>query len=314
MSYINYWNEFYNNYEKILDILPSLYKYTCNNIFNENINAVQNCILYGQKGFPFETLIEYAISKFYSTKFPIYKRYPLWNNTLPYIETNYYFCIDTEHPEFPKDITSLVEFIKHIVKIKSIYNEKHIIIIKNIDNITNRNTCYIFRILLEKFNNNVLFLCTAHNYQMIERPLKSRSRLFRLPLPTIEQNKQILQLLKPDFNYDVYTRNLSLNIFNIENNIQDITINYPPLLETINKKLKPLEIRKITYQIFQYKISLAEVIMDCMSLIKNDNKKLKWIEESSEIELQSKKTDNNKQFFFIELLLNKFEDYKINKY
>lgn len=310
----NYWNEFYNNYEKILDILPPLYKYTCNNIFNENINAIQNCILYGQKGFPFETLIEYAISKFYSTKFPIYKRYPLWNNTLPYIETNYYFCIDTEHPEFPKDITSLVEFIKHIVKIKSIYNEKHIIIIKNIDNITNRNTCYIFRILLEKFNNNVLFLCTAHNYQMIERPLKSRSRLFRLPLPTVEQNKQILQLLKPDFNYDVYTRNLSLNIFNIENNIQDITINYPPLLETINKKLKPLEIRKITYQIFQYKISLAEVIMDCMSLIKNDNKKLKWIEESSEIELQSKKTDNNKQFFFIELLLNKFEDYKINKY
>lgn len=306
---INYWNEFYNKYEQILDILP-LYKYTCNSIFTNNINNVQNCILYGRKGFPFETLIEYAISKFYSVKYPIYKRYPLWNDSLPYIETNYYFCIDTEHPEFPKDISSFVEFIKHIVKIKSIYNEKHIIIIKNIDNITNNNTCYIFRILLEKFNNNVLFLCTTHNYQMIEKPLKSRMRFFRLPLPTIEQNKQILKILKPDFDKEVYTRNLSLNIFNIENNISEVLFNYPPLLDTFNKNLKPLEIRKITYQIFQYKITLAEVIMDCMLMIKDNNKKMKWIEESSIIELQSKNTDNNKTFYFIELVLNLFEEYK----
>jgi len=307
MSY-KYWNLFYKNFETILSFLP-YHKYTCDSIFFGDLNTIPNSLLYGPKGFPFETLIEYSISKLFSCEFPIQKRYPLWNDTLPYTETNYYFCIDTEHPEFPKDIQSLTEFIKHIVQTKCIYLERHIIIIKNIDTIANKNTCFIFRVLLERFSQNAFFICTTHQLQMIEKPLLSRMQCYRIPLPTIQQIQQILQIIKPDFNQDITTRQFAFLLFHLDNIPK--MLNYLPITETIHKSLTPLEIRVLSYKIFQYKITLSELITDCMSFITDDFQKIKWINQTSEIEMHAKNTDPNKICFYIELVLSIFEDYKI---
>lgn len=304
-----YWNLFYQNFDKILPILP-YHKYTSESIFFGNFNTIPNSLLYGPKGFPFETLVEYAISKLFSCDFPIQKRYPIWNETLPYIETNYYFCIDTEHPEFPKDIQSLTDFIKHIVQTKCIYLDRHIIVLKNIDTIANKNTCFIFRVLLERFSQNAFFICTTHHYQMIEKPLLSRMQAYRIPLPTISQINTIIQLIKPDFNNTITNRNLAFTLFHLDNLPKQV-LQYPPLTETLNKSLTPTEIRQLSYKLFQYKITLSELISDCMLFIQEDNQKIKWIEQTSTIELCAKNTDPNKICFFIELILSIFEEYKL---
>lgn len=308
MSY-KYWNLFYQNFEKILSILP-YHKYTCESIFYGDFNTISNSLLYGPKGFPFETLIEYSISKLFSCDFPIQKRYPLWNDTLPYIETNYYFCIDTEHPEFPKDIQSLTDFIKHIVQTKCIYLDRHIIVLKNIDAIANKNTCFIFRVLLERFSQNAFFICTTHQHQLIERPLLSRMQAYRIPLPTTQQIQDILKYINPDFNETVTIRNLAFILFHLDNLPKQL-LNYPPLKDTLHQSLTPTEIRQLSYKLFQYKISISELISDCMSYIDDNHQKIKWIEQTSKIELCAKKTDPNKICFFIELILSIFEEYKI---
>ncbi len=308
MSY-KYWNLFYENFETILSLLP-YHKYASESIFFGDFNSIPNSLLYGPKGFPFETIIEHSISKLFSCDFPIQKRYPVWNESLPYIETNYYFCIDTEHPEFPKDIQTLTDFIKHIVKTKCIYLDRHIIVLKNIDTIANKNTCFIFRVLLERFSQNAFFICTTHQYQMIEKPLISRMQCYRIPLPTIQQINNVLQIVKPGFNQEINIRNLAFILFHLDN-LPETVLQYPPLIDTLQNSLTPTEIRLLAYKVFQYKISLSELITDCMFFIKDDIQKIKWIEETSKIELCSKNTDPNKICFYIELILSIFEEYKI---
>jgi hypothetical protein len=310
MSGYNSWTKFYEKFGEILTVLP-IHRYTSDILFDNNIHELNNSIIYSQKGFPVDTLIEYSLSMYLSIPFPIHKRYPKWNNTLPYVETNYYFCIDTEHPEFPKDINHITDFIKHIVNNKCIHLEKHIIVIKNLDNIANKNNCYIFRILLEKFNHNVLFITTTNNFQMIEKPLKSRMRLYRIPLPTIEQISSIIKIIDPYKNYTVVSRNLALNIFSMDNNFKiNTNVNFPPLLDTQYKKLSTSQIRDLAYRIFQYKVNIKDIVIDCLNMLNCSENKVKWIHEASNIEWQSKIADKNKQFYFIELLLNTYEKYK----
>jgi len=305
-----YWNKFYNNFESFLPFLP-LHKYTIDSLFIGDLNTLPNMLLYGPKGFPLELLIEFSLSKLFSCSFPIQKRFPVWNQSLPYIETNYYFCIDTEHPEFPKDIHSLTNFIKHIVNTKCIYLDRHIIILKNIDIIANKYTCYIFRVLLERFSQNALFINTTHQHQIIEKPLMSRMHSFRIPLPSKSQIYSIIKLLKPNFKEELPdSRNLAYILFHLDA-LPKSNLNYPPLLDTKHKSLTCTEIRQLSYKIFQYKISIGELIMDCLKIIDDEPMKIKWIVESSAIELQSKNTDIHKISFFIELILSIFEEYKI---
>lgn len=304
-----YWNQFYENFHSYLPLLP-LHYYTVQSMFNGSIHEIQNILLYGVKGFPLEIIAEYAIAKLFSCSFPIQKRYPIWNNTIPYIETNYYICLDTEHPEFPKDIQILVEFISQIIKSKPICLDKHIIIIKNLEQIANSNSCYIFRILLERFSSNVIFINTTHNIQYLEQPLLSRMTKYRLPLPTLSQIESIVKLIKPDFKNSLpNTRNITFVLFHLDH-IPVTILHYPPLKDTIHKPLTMMEIRNISYKLYQYRISVADLIQDCISFIQNEDKQIEWLLKVSQIEYDSKKNDPNKNCFFLELVLSIFEDYK----
>jgi len=304
---IQYLEHFYTHFKTFLDYLP-YHQYVSNSLFFGNLMELPNILLYGAKGFPSEYLIEYSISKLFNCEYPIQKRYPLWNQTLPYIETNYYFCIDSEHPEFPKDIDQLVQFIKHIVSSKCIHIDRHIILLKNIDQITNKKTCYMFRVLLERFSQNVLFISTTHYIQNIENPLKSRMQLYRIPLPTYPQINQIIQHIKPIDKELPKTRNLIVLLFHLDN-LDFSTLNYPPIVEIIHKKITQTEIRKISYKLFQYQISVSELIHDCTNFI-SDKYKVLWIDETASIEHRHKISDPVKKCYYIELILNIFELYK----
>jgi hypothetical protein len=165
-------------------------------------------------------------------------------------------------------------------------------------------------VLLERFSQNAFFICTTHQYQMIEKPLISRMQCYRIPLPTIQQINNVLQIVKPGFNQEINIRNLAFILFHLDN-LPETVLQYPPLIDTLQNSLTPTEIRLLAYKVFQYKISLSELITDCMFFIKDDIQKIKWIEETSKIELCSKNTDPNKICFYIELILSIFEEYKI---
>lgn len=299
------WDYFYQNFHLFLPIFP-YYQYIIDSLFTTSISNLPNSLLYGPIGFPAEILIEYSISKYVNSTFPIQKRYPLWNQTVPYIETHYYFCIDTDHPEFPKDIHPLTEFIKHIISSKCIHMERHIIIIKNLEKITHPRFGNMFRVLLERFSQNVLFICTTHHLHEIEKPILSRTQHYRIPLPTLSQIKHILKIINPSSTIEPITRNLVQELlFTNRSNLY-----YPPILELQKMKYSQTDIRQLACKLFQYQITLGQLIYDCLQFIKNDSKKIQWIQHTSTIEHQSKLSDPLKKVYFFELILNLFELYK----
>lgn len=303
---IQHWEEFYTNFSKYLDKLP-YHKYVCESLLTGDLNYLPNCLLYGPKGFPIDILIEYSISNYFKTSFPIQKRFPLWNQSLPYIETNYYFCIDAEHPEFPKEIDELIHFIKSIVQTKCIHLTRHIIILKNMDQIASHKNKFYFRVLLERFSQNVIFINTTHLVQMIEQPLRSRMTEFRIPLPKINEIHTILSMIQPDLTSLPNTRNLCLILFHLPSTDFSI-LHYPPIIELKKKKMTVIEIRQLCYKIFQYQISISEIIQDCLKLLEIDDCS-SWITETAIIEHRSVISDPVKKYYYIEWILHHFQKF-----
>lgn len=305
---MNHWDYFYHHLQTFLPIFP-YYQYIIDSLFTSSLSTLPNMLLYGPTGFPAEILIEYALSIYVSSNFPIQKRYPFWNHTLPYIETHYYFCLDTDHPEFPKDIHVLTDFIKHIISSKCIHMERHIIILKNIEKITHTRQGNMFRVLLERFTQNVLFLCTTHRIHEIEKPILSRTQLYRIPLPTLTQIKEVIYCINPKCTIEPLSRNLVQELLFLEHP-QRSNFHYPPILGLQKMKCSQTDIRHLASKLFQYQITLGQLIHDCLRLIKTDSKKIQWIQHTSTIEHQSKLSDPLKRVFYFELVLNLFELYK----
>ena len=300
-----HWEQFYQQFPIYLEKLP-YHKYVCESLLTGDLNHLPNCLLYGPKGFPIELLIEYSLACYFKTSFPIQKRYPIWNQSLPYTETNYYFCIDTEHPEFPKDIEDLVQFIKGIVQTKCIHLTRHIIVLKNMDQIANRKNSFCFRVLLERFSQNVLFINTTHHIQMIESPLLSRMTLYRIPLPTSNQLYEILSMIHPNLDTLPDTRNLCLLLFHLPST-DFSTLYYPPIVELKKKKLSCIEIRQLCYKIFQYQIAICDVIQDGLQLLDTDDDRREWILETAMIEHRSVISDPVKKYYYMEWILHEFQ-------
>ena len=101
----------------------------------------------------------------------IYRKELLWNKTIIYNENQYFLEIDLDNPSMPRKLNNLNDMLLFIIKTKTINNEKHLIIIKNIDKL-NENF-FAFRIILEKYYNNCYFICFTNRISKIENPIKS---------------------------------------------------------------------------------------------------------------------------------------------
>lgn len=310
MATFKLWDTFYNSFEEYIDLIPS-YKLVYLQLINNDIETSSNILTYGVQGFPHILIIEYTISKMFNTQFPIPKRTHLWND-LPYTETHYYFEFDMAHPEFPKDIEQIITFLLSIIKNKCIYLKRHIFIIKNIDVIHNNNS-QAFRVILERFSSNVLFIATTNKLNMIERPILSRMILFRIPIPTEEEQKCILHKLTNKKTVRYIDRNLVKNIFFNESPIITQmktlpTLLYPPLqdfIDNCNTYTKE-DVRKFAYKLYQHGIGISDITKDLLCFIKDDIIKMNFIKKVTDIEHMSCKTDNSKVCFFIEYLLHTY--------
>jgi DNA polymerase III delta prime subunit len=312
MTTFKLWDTFYNSFEEYIDLLPA-YKLIYLQLVNNDIETSSNILTYGVPGFPHILLIEYFISKMFSTTFPITKRYHLWND-MPYTETDYYFEIDMAHPEFPKDIELIIAFLLSIIKNKCIYLSRHIFILKNIDVIHNNNS-QAFRVILERFSGNVLFIATTNKLNMIERPILSRMTMFRIPIPTEKEQKSVLYKLTNKKTIRYIDQNLVKNIFFNETIIMSQIktlpkLLYPPIQEFIDRVYDKEEVRKFSYKLYQHTISIQDIVKDLLHFIEDDTTKIKFIQQVADIEYMSCKTDSSKVCFFIESVLHTYIDLK----
>lgn len=308
MATFKLWDTFYTSFEEFIELVPA-YKVIHLKLLNNDIDTSSNILTYGHPGFPHILLLEYTIAKMFNTPFPISKRTHVWNE-LPYVETNYYFEIDMQHPEFPKDIDTIIHFLLSIIKNKCIYISRHIFILKNIDVIHNNNS-QAFRVILERFSGNVLFIATTNKINMIERPILSRMFLFRIPIPSEEEQKAILHKLTNKNTIRYLGRNLIKNIFfNETSKIKIPKLLYPPIEEFVENKNDKESVRKFAYKLYQHSITIQDIVKDLLQFIPEEKDQIQFIENVTEIEYMSCKTDSSKVCFFIEYILHTFIDLK----
>ena len=203
------WNKFQ---EKFPEIIENNYKY--NNIINNILTSPNNILLYCSNGFPIDLFIEIILLKKTNNK-SFYRNYHLWEKTINYCENQYFIEIDLMNPENIKNLDKLTKFLLNIVNTKNIGLTKHIIILKHIDLLIKY--FYEFRILLEKFSNNIIFISCTHNISKIEAPIKSRYNIYRIPLFTLNEIDEIyknyLDMSLNDIFYTLRSRDIIKSLF-----------------------------------------------------------------------------------------------------
>lgn len=301
-----YWSLFQKHFKQIIH-QHSYY----HQIFNFLTTTQNNALLYGAYGFPTDLFVDEIIKTKFNTDY-LYKKECTWNKDIIYYTNQHFLEINLMHPSIPKDTSVITKFIINIIKNKNINDEKHFIIIKHID-LLNSKDFNCFRIILERFSNNVYFFCTTHKLDRIDVPVKSRFALFRMPL--FEHN-EILHIFKEylktplnKYLIEDRTRNIIKAIF-IANcsdavcNKDYCSFNFPPICEFYKtaKKHNIDGFRNFAYKCFQYNISLSDILCDLLKLLP-DKQKAKAIKIASDIEYMLQHTNKGRECIYIESFL-----------
>ena len=268
------WIKFKQNFRNIINDIPEF-----NIIFEKYALYEYNLLLYSYQGYPIDLFIDELIK----LKFNIHnlnKKELIWNKNVPYFENQYFFEIDLNNPNIPNDYSFLTEMILFIIKNKPVASNKHLIILKNIDKLGEY--AFAFRIILEKFYNNVYFICTTHKISKIESPIASRFSLIRLRLFTDNEISIIFNKYLNSSKVIENNRNIIFNIFLSQVKINEphlITedfceFNYPLIKKFIESKYDLHDIRQFSYKLSQYNLSIMDITKDFMKIYKNNDKKL----------------------------------------
>jgi hypothetical protein len=268
------WIKLKNNFKNIINEIPEF-----NIIFQKYANYEYNLLLYSYIGYPIELLIDELIKIKFNIQ-NLNKKELIWNKNVPYFENQYFFEIDLNNPNIPNDYSFLTEMILFIIKNKQVSGNKHLIILKNIDKLDEY--AFAFRIILEKFYNNVYFICTTHKISKIESPIKSRFSLIRLRLFTNEEITLIFNKYLNSEQVITNNRNIIFCIFLSQVKINEphlittefCNFNYPLIQNFLETKYDLYDIRQLSYKLSQYNLSIMDITNDFMKIYKNDNMKL----------------------------------------
>ena len=268
------WIKFKNNFRNIIGEIPEF-----NIVFEKYTYYEYNLLLYSYLGYPIDLFIDELIKMKFNIQ-NLNKKELIWNKNVPYYENQYFFEIDLNNPNIPNDYSFLTEMILFIIKNKPVTSNKHLIILKNIDKLGEY--AFAFRIILEKYYNNVYFICTTHKISKIESPIKSRFSLIRLRLFTNEEIKLIFNKYLNSEQVITNNRNIIFCIFLSQVKINEphlittefCNFNYPLIKNFLETKYDLYDIRQLSYKLSQYNLSIMDITNDFMKIYKNDNKKL----------------------------------------
>jgi hypothetical protein len=273
------------NWDKLEEVFPDIidnnkkYKLILDNI----LLSSNNKLLYTPIGFPIDIYLNRLLIRIFDIKGRFNKTEHIWEKSIIYIENQYYIEFDLQNPENIKNIEKITSYLLHIITSKNVKMKKHYIVIKHIDLLSE--LFYDFRIILEKYSHNVVFICTTHYITKVEKPIKSRFSTFRIPLFTFEEIQDIfsnyLNISMNDYLLETKTRNLvkAMFISEVERHPSSgeiltkdfIEFNFPPFVEFIksyNKNKNNLDdIRGLSYKCCQYNVSISQIIQDFIKLV-----------------------------------------------
>jgi hypothetical protein len=273
------------NWDKLEEVFPNIinnnkkYKIILENI----LLSSNNKLLYTPIGFPIDIYLNTLLKRIFNITYTFNKTEHIWEKNITYIENQYYIEIDIMNPENLKNIEKITSFLLHIISSKNVKMKKHYIVIKHIDLLST--LFYDFRIILEKYSHNVVFICTTHFITKLELPIKSRFSTFRIPLFTFDEIQDIfsnyLNISMNDYLLEIKTRNIikALFISEIERHPSSADIltkdfvefNFPPFVDFIknyNKNKNNLyDIRSISYKCCQFNVSILQIIQDFIRLV-----------------------------------------------
>ena len=273
------------NWDKLEEVFPDIintnkrYKLILDNI----LLSSNNKLLYTPIGFPIDIYLNTLLIRIFDIKTHFNKTEHTWDKSITYIENQYYIEIDLMNPENIKNIEKITSYLLHIICSKNVKMKKHYIVIKHIDLLSE--LFFEFRIILEKYSHNVVFICTTHYITKLETPIKSRFSTFRVPLFTFEEIQDIfsnhLNISMNDHLLETKPRNIIKAIFisEIERHPSSdeiltkdfVEFNFPPFVEFIknyNKNKNNLDdIRGLSYKCCQYNVSILQIIQDFIKLV-----------------------------------------------
>ena len=287
-----------------------------NNVFESDYSTVvqvfsqpefcsyQNILLYGTEGIPLDNLVSFALSKRFGT---VENKTHIYSKDIVYQENPYYFTVDMNNPSLnlTKDPECMASFLKSIVSHPCIHNNKHIFVLLNIDTAFTKESVYTFRVLLERFSSNVIFIGTTYHISKIEPPLKSRLLCLRVPLlshTSVSKLLRIVNLTPIDNERNLYRAFFMAWISKQHPDIaQHVRWNIPTLAEGLPSG--PEELRSLSQKIYINGITIAQIADDLLRLIKNDKQKAALISKAAYIDAMVSRTDGHRMSLYIELLL-----------
>lgn len=275
-----------------------------------DLEDASNLLFYGPVGFPIHHMIDYLLREIFG---PCTKQIATFAGDMEYTHTSHYFEFDFHHPNFGKNCTECIDALKQIIQSHAYDQRRHVVVLKNVDAALNQNR-QMFRVLLERYSKNAVFICTTHSLSAIEAPLQSRFMLVRVPLLTEKDVFSILNELGYTLPDSVpISRNL-LKMLLIVDIIQNqpssdiqmlCTLHYPPLsqLDFVNPNNNSMEmLRTITNKICQTNISYKNIILDLLELVE-PRRKHAFLMIATDIEHDAVATNSSRRMFYIERLL-----------
>jgi hypothetical protein len=294
------WINFKNNFINIINDIPE-YKL----ILDKYSKYDYNLLLYSYIGFPIDLFIDELLkNKFNNNN----KKELIWNKNIVYYENQHFFEIDLNNPNMPTDYSFLTDMLLFIIKNKPVNHNKHLIILKNIDKLESYSFC--FRIILEKFYNNVYFICSTNKISKIEMPIKSRFYLIRLRLFQLNEIENIfLNYIKTPLVTN--NRNIIFQIFLSQVNINEPLLitenfckfNYPPLYDFLQSKYNIHDIRQLSYKLSQFNLSICDIAMDLIKIYKKKDKILEIIRIAADIDYILTLSNKGREPIYIENFL-----------
>ncbi len=302
------WQVFVKNFKKIINDISDY-----NKILKFAVNYNNNLLFYSQSGFPFDLFIDEVIKEKFNIPV-IYRNENWWNKTIVYNENQYFLEIDLNNPLMPKKFNCLKDMLLFIIKTRNVNNEKHLIIIKNIDKLDEY--FFAFRIILERYYNNCYFICTTNHISRIENPIKSRFSLFRFRLFTNNEINQIFNhyldiplnkhLISQDMRDIIFAIFVAQTEINDKNLITDdfCNLKYPPLKKFLESKYDLNDIRQLAYKYSQYDLTIKDLTLDLLKLNKKKGKEITIITNAIKFEELLLQSNKGREPIFIEALLN----------
>ncbi len=330
-----------NIHFKILEQFDESYKFVENIAFssflNINLNELPHLIMYGPNGSFKDYYLYYLIykktGKFKSNLSRVNEKIVVNNNTVDFdiIISDNYIEINLSRNNF-YDKWIITNYIVKIIEMKPINQDRHIIILKDIDK-ASYNCFMALRRIMEIYTRNALFICTATNYSRITEAIKSRCFCIRCPIQSEKAFKQFLEhyikdkntlkLLVSKSNRNINTAILLQHKTSYVNILEDEIKSHYQLM----KKTKDIFIiakanREFLYKILNFDYDSNDIIAlfrdnAIKSFIKKEENDIIYeiVKVSAEIDHQMQTT--SKDFFVFEkylLLLYKIIHYGVVKH